>query len=364
MKARSLNLELLRIVAMLGIVMMHALLASGVLTGDDLYSCNYYIAWTVEALCVGAVNVYVLISGYFAPKSRFRLSKLMMVWLQVAFYTISLFLLSCILGKQSFSLGTVINRLLPVTSGQYWFVTVWIVLYIISPALNWFVKNADKRLYRLTLLTFFVVFSVWSFVTFKDPIGLDSGYSLYWLIFIYLVGGYIGVYRDDFKKSKLFYFAAFLICSLLTAAGRFLIAHLTMNLIGSVRGTRIFYSYSAPLVLFGAIALFIFFLNFNIKEKYKKIVMFFSSATFGVYLIHMNLDVYRIIFKDIFKVHALQNNPVLILYCIGVMGLVFVSCAVLEKIRSYLFDKIHICKLCKFMENLVITKFLKYFMGS
>ncbi len=364
MKTRLLNVELLRIVAMLGIVMMHALLASGALGQSDLFSYNYYLAWTAEAFCIGAVNVYVLISGYFAPKSRFRFSKILMVWLQVAFYTVFLYLLSYLLGKQSFSFGAFIGRLFPITSGQYWFVTVWVVLYIISPVLNWFVKKADKRLFRLTLLALFFVFSIWSFVTFEDPIGVGSGYSLYWLCFIYLVGGYIGVYQSDFKIGTRFYLIIFLITSLLTAVGSFLMAHLTQNLLGSVRGSGIFYSYSSPLVLLSAMAIFLFFLRINISEKHKKIVMFFSSATFGVYLIHMNLDAYGIILNDIFKVQDFQTSPLLVCYCVGVMILVFAACAILENIRKFLFDKLRVDHLCKFLEKLVVNKLLKYFFAS
>lgn len=70
-KKRQLNYELLRILAMLMIVCLHYLSKGGLL-GDPSradMTATGYTAWLVEALCLVAVNVYVLISGYFGVDS-------------------------------------------------------------------------------------------------------------------------------------------------------------------------------------------------------------------------------------------------------------------------------------------------------
>lgn len=66
-KERQINYELLRIIAMLMIVSLHYLSKGGLL-GDPSrakMSATGYAAWLLEAFCLVAVNVYVLISGYF-----------------------------------------------------------------------------------------------------------------------------------------------------------------------------------------------------------------------------------------------------------------------------------------------------------
>ena len=103
-KKRQLNYELLRILAMLMIVCLHYLSKGGLL-GDPSradMTATGYTAWLVEALCLVAVNVYVLISGYFGVDSLGSqtvgkrltfwevMRKPLKIWKQVFFYQCSL----------------------------------------------------------------------------------------------------------------------------------------------------------------------------------------------------------------------------------------------------------------------------------
>ena len=66
-KTRMANLELLRCIAMMMVVVLH-FLGKGNILGDlaakDLGSVGL-AAWLPESFCIVAVNVYMLISGYF-----------------------------------------------------------------------------------------------------------------------------------------------------------------------------------------------------------------------------------------------------------------------------------------------------------
>ena len=101
-KKRQLHYELLRIAAMLMIVSLHYLSKGGLL-GDparaDMTAAGY-TAWFVEAFFLVAVNVYVLISGYFGVDARggmtngknvsFRevMRRPLRIWKQVFFYSV------------------------------------------------------------------------------------------------------------------------------------------------------------------------------------------------------------------------------------------------------------------------------------
>ena len=71
---RQLNYEILRIVAMLMIVCLHYLSKSGLLGNPSRANMTLtaYFAWFIEAFCLVAVNVYVLISGYFGAEKVFK----------------------------------------------------------------------------------------------------------------------------------------------------------------------------------------------------------------------------------------------------------------------------------------------------
>lgn len=84
-KKRLANIELLRIAAMFMIVLLHCNIFGGLLENTQPLTWNWFAVWTVESLSIVAVNCYVFISGYFFVESRFRLRKLVKIWVQIFF---------------------------------------------------------------------------------------------------------------------------------------------------------------------------------------------------------------------------------------------------------------------------------------
>ena len=110
------NYELLRIIAMLMIVCLHYLSKGGAL-GDSKgeLSATGYAAWMMEAFCLVAVNVYVLISGYFGVDSTtFTIRKPLKIWGQVWFYSVVIGLVALFSGIASFDLYRFFTYVFPV----------------------------------------------------------------------------------------------------------------------------------------------------------------------------------------------------------------------------------------------------------
>ena len=147
---RLANIELLRIVAMLMVVMLHYL-GKGELLPQMKFDMGIqgYIAWMLESLSVVAVNVYVLISGYFLVEGEFKAGKLGKIISQVLFYTILITVLAFSFGlvtKEELGVYNLIVQLFPFQLEQYWFMTSYLVLYILSPVLAAGVKVLSKKL--------------------------------------------------------------------------------------------------------------------------------------------------------------------------------------------------------------------------
>ena len=84
-QGRMANLEMLRCVAMMMVVVLHYLGKGDLLTdltSDSMGSAGA-AAWFLESFCIVAVNVYMFISGYVMCRSSFKLSRLIVLWLQV-----------------------------------------------------------------------------------------------------------------------------------------------------------------------------------------------------------------------------------------------------------------------------------------
>ena len=97
---RNANMDLLRIISMIMVTMLHALTKSDLLPfmGSEV-TVNGWIAWIFEALSVAAVNIFMLISGYFLISSKFKVGRLVEIVLQTAFYTVGSFGFFLIFGK-------------------------------------------------------------------------------------------------------------------------------------------------------------------------------------------------------------------------------------------------------------------------
>ena len=136
---RQANMEALRIAAMFMVVILHYLSDSGALpeSGRGLDGISAF-AVTLESLCIVAVNAYVLLSGYFLSMTAFRWRRLLRLLLQVLFYTLlippALAVLGLIPASELTDVYHIWNSVFPVQSGQYWFVTAYVILFLFFPS--------------------------------------------------------------------------------------------------------------------------------------------------------------------------------------------------------------------------------------
>ena len=159
-KKRQANIELLRIVAMMMVIVLHYISRGKIdvkLSEDG--SLSNHLWWLIDGFCNVAVNVYVLISGYFLVEAKWHASKLIKLVCQVLFYSIFVGLLMYGLSAVpavsalyeragesfAFDLSNWLTVLLPIEYEHYWFATAYIVMYMLSPVLAVAVKNLGEK---------------------------------------------------------------------------------------------------------------------------------------------------------------------------------------------------------------------------
>lgn len=160
LKQRFSNLELLRIISMLMIIMLHLLNFWGLLNTYNTFSWKSVFVWTMESLSFVAVNCYVIISGYFLVESKFKFKKIFSIWTEVLFYSVIIYFGLLCTHQIEFRYRHLLHNMLPVIFGNYWFVTVYLMLYILSPFLNKLVNSLNKKQYTYLLLIILVFFSI------------------------------------------------------------------------------------------------------------------------------------------------------------------------------------------------------------
>lgn len=134
-KKRKSQFELLRIIAMFLIVLSHANI-HGVLENGNSTLLKYPFSTAVSLLMVnGVIGVYifVLITGYFMINSKISYQKIIKLWLPIVFWSLILYLT---FNWRQIQVIPLIKSIFPVIFNQYWFMTVYFLMYCLIPILN------------------------------------------------------------------------------------------------------------------------------------------------------------------------------------------------------------------------------------
>lgn len=353
---RKNNFELLRIISMIMILSLHLLRFGGLLDSvksDSIYFC---LCWIIESLCFIAVNVYVILSGYFLINSKFKFSKLIKLWFEVIFYSLSIYAILLFTNNISFEWISFLKSIFPITLGNYWFITVYFLMYLFSPILNKVIKGLSKEQYKYLLFIIILFYSIIPiFVPQGATINYGGSYSISWFICLYLFAGYMRLYDIKFFNKKFNCLLVYFLTAIINFSFLYIFNLISVPLIEP----SALYNYYSITVLLGAISLFYYFKNIKIKGKlFNSIISFFAPCTFGVYLIHENPNLRQIFWSNFTKLNEFNVVSVILIFLVPVF--LFVILSSIDKLRIVLFDK----KISNFSDRLTDKKIIKKIEGE
>lgn len=222
----------------------------------------------VETVCIGSVNAFVLISGWFGIRSG--MSKIGDLAFMISFCTLPLLMVALIFGWMS------INDLKSLTGiyeyvlggNNYWFVVDYIGLLIIAPLLNNGIKSFDKKQFATTLIAGYILIGVYDFIFRTPVIGTEGGYSLVWFVYLYLLARYLKIHRIE-RMEK--YRWTLLISAVIFQSILFYYGYIGLR-------------YTNPFIVIEAVCLIEIFKTWNFKSK---TVNYAAKGALMAYLIHM-----------------------------------------------------------------------------
>lgn len=334
MKKRDSNIELLRIISMLLILAHHFSVHGGFNILKTSFTINRL--W-IQFLQFGGkigVNIFVIISGYFLITSKgIKISKILKLWLQLFFYSVSIYTLFVLTGVEVVSIKGIIKNVLPVIFTKWWFASTYFVLYLLSPYINKLLNSFSKREYHrfLALLTFF-----WCIIPTFTTNSFQSN-PLIWFIYLYSLAGYMRLYGLlNTVKTGTCLLASFVV-SLLTYLSAVVFDLLGLKISAFSEHATYFFEMQKLPILIISVLLFLGFSKLNIGSI--KLINIVSSATFGVYLIHDNAYVREFLWQTLFKNASYAYSDMLIPYSMLVIIIVYLTCTVIELIRIYFIEK-------------------------
>lgn len=352
---RNSNFELLRILSMLFIVIYHMIIHGRVF--EDISSNSVKeILTIIEFLIIIHVNLFVLITGYFQSESNFKQSKFWSIINSSLFYKLIIIIVLSLFGIISLNKLTILKELFIINLSQYWFIKVYLFLYCLSPFINILIRNITRKNYQKLIIVLFVLFSVIPYITGEQGFE-NNGYTLYNFIFLYLVGGYLRKYPLEnsyfmrrFSKNlviiffvSIYIFAAMLNYSISKTCMSLLNINTIMNEISN-NVLRMTLMYSNPLIIIQSIAFFYIFKMLKFKSSFVNSI---SRTTLGVYLIHDNNYIRKILYDCINIHNSTIDSYWFILYLLLMSIIVFVCCSIIEWLRQLVFKFIYTRKVSK-----------------
>ena len=202
-KDRSSNLELLRILAMLGIVASHY---NGLIMPQLMDSDEPFAHFLLVQSCWGkiGINCFMLISGYFMCEKDATWKKYIKLLAWVYFYIFVIQVPLIIAGEipntaQSW-MHIVFNwRVFDMDH----FVTSFLIFYLFIPFVKKFIHTLSKKeLERVIILLSVFFIGYYNTPGFGDGMGFMV-HPLVWFTYLFLVAGYLRLYDSPYKHKSL-----------------------------------------------------------------------------------------------------------------------------------------------------------------
>lgn len=281
---RQSNMELLRIVAMLSIIIYHLFFHNF----SRLSSDPFFIG--IQMPLHYGVLLFILISGYFgikaSPKGLFRL-----VVTLFCFHVISIGI-TFFTGQSLSSYSS----LFFISLTPYWFFREYILLYLLSPMIEIFISNRQRLLYLLGVTCFFSAYmgGIWQFDY------LSHGHNCVHFIFLYTLGRFFVDKMVWIKKISL---KLLIIMVLLFNTVPFTLYYYFPSLRQHL--FLLNYSYASPLIILNAILLFSLFIRIDIGQI--KWLNSLATTVFVTYLVHESAPI-RDIVATRFAIWVMNNT--------------------------------------------------------
>lgn len=344
-KMRNSSLELLRIIAMIIIIMHHFGIhgvfhlldkSQNILIVDNL---SWQIIFTQIVSWGGNVgnSIFILITGYFMINKNINMKKIILLLFSMFLYSWIIELIYIYVLDGSYSFKMIIKETIPIYFGSNWFVSCYIIFSFFIPFINKFLKSINKKEY---IMFIFLVFIFYSFLpSFKFNTFMNSGFIFFGLV--YSIGGYLKLYFIKYLQNvynkryiKLFLIQIFIIIVMIIFSDVMAIIFSKNILI------KLYKPFVNILSIPIAITLFLYFLT--IKPIYNKNINIISSTILGIYLIHDNDLMRKIIWDYIFpNLEYINSNFYIIFFIIKIL-LVFLICSFIEFLRKKYIEVIFI----------------------
>ena len=297
---RTFNVDLIRTIAMVGVIMLHAA-GQWIVTSQDINQMTplgitrWGIVDIYQTFGVLAVPLFLMLTGalLLQPEKRkeslstFFKKRWIRIGLPFFFWAAVYFVWDFLVQKIPFSFVVIGQGMLNGAYTQFWYIYVLVGLYLVTPLLRALLANADQTLTKYFIILWVLGVAIMPFFGLLSPFNLNSN--------VFVIGGFVGYFvlgtyltGVKLRRSTLWIFMTLGIA--LTAIGTYVLA--TTN---GGTGMYFFQEYISPTVILASVMLFLLLFTFqptsihkeNRPPKRNKLLKVISENTLAVFFIHV-----------------------------------------------------------------------------
>ena len=297
--SRLYGLGVLRIISMFGIIGLHILNAGGAFARDSLTSVYGLSVSVLYILCAASVNTFAMLTGYlYVDKPNVKYKNVLKLVFTVLFYSVIITALLMAFKPGAFgSILNIITSLIPPLAGKYWYITCYVLLFVLIPFINKLINSLTHGQFKLLIVLLVILTSVLPTFLLTDFFKLEQGYSSAWLIVCYFIGAYIK--RSKQRLSTRTVLVLYLLC-VITVIGVSVASWLVLKKF-SVYNTLV--EYTSPFIVLISVFSIYLFSKIQIKNKFlTKAIDSLSGSAFDAYILHGHPMIFVCFINDNFAI--------------------------------------------------------------
>ena len=281
-KVRNINLDLLKVLACVGVVLLHTTMGGFKDTGSwNLLAYLYYLG-------TYSIPLFFMVNGYLLLGKRnitysYILEKVKWILITVSSWNTIVWLL-----KRDFAVNPV-KKIIGsmVQKGyffQFWFFGALILIYLCLPILKKFLNSKRSYLYILSLLISIGLIFELTNIIIQTPLQsyVIQTFRLWTWFFYYFLGGLVAQFDKEFIKNgfkRWMKIVAVLLLLITPVILFFLAKTIYHNLFAE-------YFYDILFVKIVSLGVFLTILTLSLKESKYKWIVSLSNQTMGVFIVH------------------------------------------------------------------------------
>lgn len=329
---RQSNMELLRLLAMLMIMVGHALFfpypnSSQIAEAPVLP----FLRFSVSGFYVCSVDVFVLISGWFGI--RYKTERLLSIIFQTLFFSILIYLVLLLWKPSQYQNLDALSTVILFHSDDYWFIKAYIGLYLFAPLLNKYIESATEKQLRTFLIIFYYFQTIYGWLNLYGAHWFEGGFSMVSFMGLYILARYVRLHLN-INRGKFFFLSIYMAIGIGLGLLAFILAALDIKIYGRLL------TYTNPLVIIESVCLVVFFSKLHIQSRF---INAMAASCLAIYLLHANeLILWPYYFGQI--KYWSQTQPTTVAFAFSVLWILLfaLSSILMDFIRKRLWDFLQI----------------------